>query len=93
MGAPLFEPFVWLQPSVEPAPSRNIGLRGGSKAGSASRSFALAVEPIELVETRRELLREAQLWLTRWEQSRDAEARGRLLQSLDVLAMLVRRDR
>ena len=53
-------------------------------------SFAVDVEPIELVETRRELLREAQVWLTIWERGRDLEARGRLLQCMDVLGWLVR---
>lgn len=53
-------------------------------------SFAVAVEPIALVEGRRELLREAQHWLGVWERNRDAEARGRLLQSLEALALLVR---
>lgn len=49
--------------------------------------FALAVEPVELVEVRRELLREAKHWLGEWERHRDEEARGRLLQSLEMLAM------
>lgn len=53
-------------------------------------SFALAVEPIELVEGRRDLVREVQHWLGVWERTRDPEARGRLLQSLEVLALLVR---
>lgn len=53
-------------------------------------SFALAVEPVELVEARRELVREVQHWLTAWERGRGEQARGRLLQSLDVLALLVR---
>lgn len=56
----------------------------------AGESFALAMEPVELVEVRRELVREVQLWLYKWERSRSAEARGRLLQSLDVLGMLIR---
>ena len=54
-------------------------------------SFALAVEPVELVETRRELVREVQWWLGVWEQSRTEEARGRLVQSLEVLALLLKR--
>lgn len=53
-------------------------------------SFATATEPVELLESRRELVREVQWWLSEWERSRDPEARGRLLQSLDVLALLVR---
>jgi hypothetical protein len=44
-----------------------------------------------LVESRRELVREVQLWLTCWEQSRDPFELGRLLQSLDALAMLLGR--
>lgn len=56
-------------------------------------SFALDVEPIELVETRRELVREVQWWLGVWERSRTEEARGRLVQSLEVLALLLRSSR
>lgn len=53
-------------------------------------SFALAVEPIELVEGRRELVREVQHWLGVWESQRSAEARGRLVQCLELLALLVK---
>lgn len=56
---------------------------------SNGRSFAAATEPIELREGRTELVREAAYWLTVWTESRDAEARGRLLQSLDALRLLV----
>ena len=54
------------------------------------RSFALDVEPAELVELRRELVREVQFWLTEWEQGRADEAKGRLLQSLELLALVIR---
>lgn len=53
-------------------------------------SFALAVEPIELVEGRRELVREANHWLGEWERNRSEEARWRLVQVLETLAMVVR---
>lgn len=56
-----------------------------------SEGFALSIEPVELVELRRELLREARLWLHVWERSRDPEARGRLLQSLDMLKVAIGR--
>lgn len=58
--------------------------------GNPCEGFALAVEPIELVELRRELVREVQFWLGVWERTRDGEAQGRLLQSLEVLASLVK---
>lgn len=57
---------------------------------SSEGSFALEVEPIELVEGRRELVREVQHWLGVWERSRTEEARGRLVQSLEVLSLLLR---
>ena len=61
-------------------------------AVDAARSFAEMVDPTPLAETRRELLREANHWLREWERHRDGEARGRLLQALDVLALLVSGD-
>lgn len=42
-----------------------------------------------LVEARAELLREAQHHLSGWERSGDPVARGRLLQSLDALRLLI----
>jgi hypothetical protein len=54
------------------------------------QGFAVAVEGAPLVEARREQIREAQHWLTEWERHRRDEDRGRLLQSLDTLALLVR---
>lgn len=62
--------------------------RVNSSQRPADPSSALALEPIELSEGRRELLREAQHWLGVWERRRDDEARGRLLQSLELLALL-----
>lgn len=56
----------------------------------ADRSFALAVEPVELVEGRRELVREVKHWLGVWETQRSEEARGRLVQCLELLALLVK---
>lgn len=56
---------------------------------SSEGSFALEVEPIELVEGRRELVREVQHWLGVWERSRTEESRGRLVQSLEVLSLLL----
>jgi hypothetical protein len=53
-------------------------------------SFAEAVEFTPLFEARRELVREAQHWLGEWEQHRRDEDRGRLLQALETLALLVR---
>lgn len=53
------------------------------------RSFAEQVEDATVREVRRELFREAQHWLTEWERHRDDLARGRFLQSLDTLALLV----
>ncbi len=61
----------------------------GRPLDGGDRSFALAVQPVELVEARRELLRLAQHWLTTWERSHIPEARGRLLQVLEDLALLV----
>lgn len=55
-------------------------------------SFAAAVDG-RAVETRRELLREAQYWLTEWEHHRREEHLGRLLQTLDTIALLVRSSR
>lgn len=63
---------------------------GGRSFAPQGPSFALAVEPVELVETRRELVREVQHWLAVWENSRSEEVRGRLVQSLEVLALLVK---
>lgn len=60
---------------------------------SSEGSFATAVEPIELVEGRRELVREVQHWLGVWEKSRDEVVRGRLIQSLEVLASMLRAGR
>ena len=57
---------------------------------SSEGSFAVAVEQIELVEGRRELVREVRHWLGVWERTRNEEARGRLVQSLELLALLVR---
>jgi hypothetical protein len=59
-------------------------------AAVAPAGFAETVEPTELREPRHELVREAQHWLTEWERHRRDEDRGRLLQVLDVLALLVR---
>lgn len=56
----------------------------------AVTSFALAVEPVELVEERRECIREANFALRCWERSRDPADRERLLYALEVLARLVR---
>jgi hypothetical protein len=66
------------------------GAAAGRSSASQGSSFALAVEPVELVETRRELVREVQHWLGIWENSRSEEVRGRLVQSLEVLALLVK---
>jgi hypothetical protein len=55
----------------------------------AARSFAEAVDG-RLVELRLELLREAQLWLSEYEQSREPVTQGRLLATLEHLALLVR---
>jgi hypothetical protein len=52
-------------------------------------SFALAVQPIELVEARHELLREAELWLRVWERTGDERAAGRLLQALETIPRLL----
>lgn len=60
--------------------------------GVAVRSFAQVVEPAPLAESRRELVREAQHWLGEWEIHRTDEDRGRLLQTLDVLSLLVRAE-
>lgn len=57
---------------------------------STGGSFAVDVEPIELVEGRRELVREVQHWLGVWETQRTEEARARLVQCLELLALLVR---
>lgn len=51
-------------------------------------SFAEAVDP--LLEARRELVREIRSVLERFEQHDRDEDRGRLLQLLDDLALLVR---
>lgn len=53
------------------------------------RSFAQAVDG-RLVELRLELLREARQWLGEYERSREPELRGRLLVTLEHLALLVR---
>lgn len=55
----------------------------------APLSFAEAVEPAPLAEARAELIREARHWLCEFERHRRDEDRGRLLQTLDVLALLV----
>lgn len=55
-------------------------------------TFAEAVEPAPLTESRRELVREAQHWLEEWETHRADEARGRLLQTLELLTFLVRAE-
>jgi hypothetical protein len=55
-------------------------------------SFALAVEPVELVEGRRECIREAQFSLSRWERTRDPLDRARLLAALLVLQAMVRAE-
>lgn len=59
---------------------------------AAASSFARAVEPAPLAESRRELVREAQHWLGEWETHRTEEDRGRLLQTLDVLSLLIRAE-
>jgi hypothetical protein len=64
--------------------------RGKDRAVAALPSFALAVEPVELVEQRRECIREAQFSLTRWEQTRDPLDRARLLAALMILQAMVR---
>jgi hypothetical protein len=51
--------------------------------------FAEAVEPTALAELRSELLREANHWLGLWERHRLDEHRGRLLQVLETLALVV----
>ena len=55
---------------------------------AAARSFAEVVDPLS--ETRLELVREIRHTLARYEQHRRDEDRGRLLQLLDDLALLVR---
>jgi hypothetical protein len=45
-----------------------------------------------LVEVRRELVGEVQHWLREYEQLRQPEDRGRLLQALDDLALAVRAE-
>ena len=55
----------------------------------AVRSFAVAVEPVELVEERRECIREAKYSLARWERTRSPVDRARLLAALALLAALV----
>ena len=41
-------------------------------------------------ELRLEQLREAKYWLAEWERSRSPESQGRLLEALELLALLVR---
>ena len=53
------------------------------------RSFAESVEPVELVEERRECIREAQYSLSRWERTRSPVDRARLLAALELLVALV----
>jgi hypothetical protein len=55
---------------------------------SAVRSFAEAVDP--LVEARTELVREIRRVLVEWHVHAGDEQRGRLLQLLEDLALLVR---
>jgi hypothetical protein len=55
---------------------------------SAVRSFAETVDP--LVEARTELVREIRQLLVEWHVHRSDEGRGRLLQLLEDLALLVR---
>jgi len=55
----------------------------------AVRSFAESVEPTELVEERRECIREAQYSLTRWERTRSPVDRARLLGALALLSALM----
>jgi len=50
------------------------------------------VEPVELVEGRRECIREAQFSLSRWERTRDPLDRARLLAALLVLQAMVRAE-
>jgi hypothetical protein len=57
-------------------------------AAAAVRSFAEAVDP--LVEARTELAREIRYALAEWHVHGDDELRGRLLQLLETLALLVR---
>jgi hypothetical protein len=53
------------------------------------RSFAEIVDAVG-AELRSELVREAQHWLAEWERHRRDEDRGRLLQTLELLALHVR---
>jgi hypothetical protein len=55
-------------------------------------SFALSVEPVELLEGRRECIREAQYSLTRWERTRDPLDRARLLAAILLLQAMVRAE-
>jgi hypothetical protein len=61
----------------------------GDDESVAVATFAEAVDRVD-GELRRELLREAQHWLGEWERARTEEARGRLLQALEDLALLIR---
>ena len=72
--------------------ARTIGRGGAGKGCGAARglSFALDVEPVELVEERRECIREAQYSLSRWERTRDELDKARLLAALLLLAAMVR---
>jgi hypothetical protein len=88
---------------VESAPrsARAPAMRGTSFGGSTSAtvahtlgepSFALSVEPVELLEGRRECIREAQYSLTRWERTRDPLDRARLLAAILLLQAMVRAE-
>lgn len=59
---------------------------------AAPPSFAEVAAGTPLVETRRELVREASHWLGEFERHRRHEDRGRLLQTLETLALLVRAE-
>lgn len=57
---------------------------------TSTEGIAIELEPIELVEERRELMREAKHSLEEWERHRAPEVRQRLIDSLEGLARLVR---
>jgi hypothetical protein len=82
--------IVWQSMTLD---NCEAGGEGRRAMGAASvRSFAEAVAPTVLIESRIELLRGAQHYLREWERTRDDVTRGRLLQVLDDLAVLVARD-
>lgn len=68
-----------------------LGYVGGGRADrcpTGAASFAEVVDARQ-VEVRAELLREASHWLSEYERHRRDEDRGRLLATLDHLALLV----